>query len=484
MTVAIDPVSMLWLTGLFVRDPIHAMQWTYDRYGPLAVADIPLVRKPQRFIFAVGARYNERVLGDPATFHTIGLMPPGPENSAQRRIRSGIIWMNGGRHAHYRRMMVPPFRRATVDGLVGQIADIVERKILGWPLGETVDLTTLVNDIARHVALASLFGADTSDDLAEGLRAAELINNQLRMTDRPEVRGCPINWPGLPFRRMILNAENVEAFLMSWAARRRGRFRSDDLLSLIVNLPDENGDVPTDQQIANHVLTLFAASYETCQTALAWTLFLIAQHPSVASALLHEVSTLPAAADEMSADQLEQCRWLDGVVKESMRVLPPVPFQVRKVARDTALDDCDVKAGTRVIISPFLTNRAPELYPEGDRFKPERWVQIAPSQYEYLAFSAGPRTCVGYWFALTFLKTAVACITRRYRVALVPGARIDRRVATAMWPSRGLPVVIHAQDGRFSASPIRGNIRHLVRVVEQSPRVMAEPAAAAGCRFL
>jgi cytochrome P450 len=457
MTIAIDRLSTLWLAGLFVRDPIRAMQWAYNRYGPLAVVDVPFVRKPQRFIFAVGARYNERVLADPATFHTVGLMTPGPEHSAQRRIRSGVISMNGGRHAHYRRMMVAPFRRAAIDSFVEKIATIVEQQICDWPLGETIDLVPLLNDIARNVALALLFG----HDMADGLKVAGLLTSHIRMAEAPGVRGCPINWPGLPYRRMLRHAEKVETCVTSWAARRRGQVRADDLLSLIVNSPDENGNLPTDQQVGRHVLTLFAASFETCQTALAWTLFLIAQHPAVAAALLDEVAT--TTDSRMPADQPEQFSLLDAVVKESMRLLPPVPFQIRRAVRDTTLFDCEVKAGTRVFLSSFLTNRLPHVYHDGDKFKPQRWAQITPSQYEYLVFSAGPRTCVGYWFGMTFVKTALVHIIRRYRLTLVPGARIDSRVAITMWPSRGLPVVVHGQDGLFRASSIRGNIRRLVR---------------------
>jgi cytochrome P450 len=294
------------------------------------------------------------------------------------------------------------------------------------------------------------------------LKVAGLLTSHIRMAEAPAVRGCPIDWPGLPYRRMLHHAERVETCVTSWAARRRGQVRADDLLSLIINSPDEDGNLPTDQQIGRHVLTLFAASYETCQTALAWTLFLIAQHPAAAAALLDEVSTTPAESG-MSADQVEQCSFLDAVVKESMRLLPPVPFQVRRVVRDTTLIDCEVKAGTRVLLSSFLTNRLPNVYHDGDKFRPQRWEQIAPSQYEYLVFSAGPRTCVGYWFGMTFLKTALVHIVRRYRLTLVPGARIDSRVAITMWPSRGLPVVVHVQDGLFRASTIRGNIRRLVR---------------------
>jgi cytochrome P450 len=276
------------------------------------------------------------------------------------------------------------------------------------------------------------------------------------------VRACPINLPGSPYWRMLRNAESLEPDLRLFANSRRGDLRSDDLLSLIANSPDIIGNEPTDQRITSHVLTLFGASYETCQTALTWALFLLAQHPDVAHKLLGELST-HLGTEPISASRLEGCHWLDAVIKESMRLLPPVPIQIRRTSCETDLVDCKVGLHTRVVLSQFLTNRLPELYADADRFQPGRWSSLDPSQYEYPIFSAGPRTCIGSWFGMTFLKTAVAQILRSYRLTVVPGSRIDRRVAIAMWPSRGVPVTFHFQDGRFRASPICGNILNLVR---------------------
>ncbi len=459
----IDRLSALRLIGTVVRDPIEAMTSVYDRYGPLAEFgfQIPLVKKQQRFVLAVGPRYNERVLGDSATFGAGGLMLPGPRGSAQRRIRSGIVAMDGTQHEYYRRLLLPPLRRAAVNGMIGRIGEIVQLAIRDWQRDKVVDLWPLVKRVTQKVATAALFGAETSSDSAEALTVANLLSDHAGLAGSPEVRGCPINLPGLPYHRMLRHAERVELYLTSWAKKRRGELRSGDLLSLIINSPDQSGNPLGDDQIAGHALTLFGASYETCQTVLTWTLFLLAQHPDASAALLDEVSMVPS--DPLSAARLEQCAWLDAVVKESMRLLPPVPLQVRKALRDTDLVDCEIKSKTRVILSPFLTNRLPDLYPDGDCFKPERWSSINPSQYEYLVFSAGPRTCIGYWFAMTFLKIAVAHIIGTYRMTVVPGARIDRQVAITMWPNRGIPIVIHPQDRCFRPSSIVGNIRQLVR---------------------
>ena len=128
------------------------------------------------------------------------------------------------------------------------------------------------------------------------------------------------------------------------------------------------------------------------------------------------------------------------------------------------LVDGEVKAGDYVVLSAFLTNREPEFYAEPDRFKPERWAHIDPTQFEYLAFSAGPRTCIGARFASNVLRIAVGRIMQLYRLEIAPGARIDQKVRLTLRPGRnGIPVSIHRQDRRFKASAIGGNIRRIVR---------------------
>jgi cytochrome P450 len=117
---------------------------------------------------------------------------------------------------------------------------------------------------------------------------------------------------------------------------------------------------------------------------------------------------------------------------------------------------------TRVVLSSLITNRDPELYPEPARFKPERWAKINPSAYEYLVFSAGPRGCPGYWFGSCAVKSAIAAIFSRYRIALAKDARIDYKVRVAVSPRRRVEAILHRQDGAFAATPVGGGIRTLV----------------------
>jgi cytochrome P450 len=150
--------------------------------------------------------------------------------------------------------------------------------------------------------------------------------------------------------------------------------------------------------------------------------------------------------------------YLDAVLKESMRVLPPVPIQMRVAERDTMVGGHPVPSRTRAMLNTFLTNRMPELYPEGNFFRPERWLSIAPSAFEFPVFSAGPNACPGYWFGLNALKVAVAAILTRYRISLQAGARIDYRIQPTMRPLRPVSFALHPQDGAHSATPVSGKI--------------------------
>jgi cytochrome P450 len=190
----------------------------------------------------------------------------------------------------------------------------------------------------------------------------------------------------------------------------------------------------------------------------------LAQHPKVMHALMDELEgTL--AGGQPSADLLARMPMLEAVIKESMRILPPVPYTVRAVVEPCGLDDIALAKGDRVILGHYIVHRMPDLYDEPEQFQPERWFRINPDQYEYLPFSAGPRTCIGYGFAMTAIKIALAMILFGFRLTIVPDTRIDRVVKITMRPRYGLPMSIHKQDRGFEAVPVRGNIHEMVKLV-------------------
>jgi cytochrome P450 len=114
------------------------------------------------------------------------------------------------------------------------------------------------------------------------------------------------------------------------------------------------------------------------------------------------------------------------------------------------------------MLNSFLVNRMPDLYPEGDVFRPERWRAIQPSAFEFPVFSAGPHSCPGYWFGMAAVKVTLAAILTRYRLTLGGDARIDYRVQPTMRPLQPVPVELDRRTGVSAATPIGGTIGRLV----------------------
>jgi len=145
-----------------------------------------------------------------------------------------------------------------------------------------------------------------------------------------------------------------------------------------------------------------------------------------------------------------------------MRLFPPVPLQFRRSLVDTELGATPIPAGMRVLISAYLINRDPDLYPQPSAFRPQRWSGLDPAPFQYPVFGAGGRMCPGALFGIQMLKIAMAAILSAHRVELVPNARIDYRSAITLTPYPGVPVVLRDRTRAPRASVIAGSIRDLV----------------------
>ena len=447
--------ASLWYLR-FARDPLQALKRSYDTHGPfvkLPYPRVPAKGTSRAFVVAIGPEFNREVLGNPTAWRPVNIGPPGPKNSAVRRLARGILGMTGARHEHYRRLLVPPLQRSA---RAPDMIRLAEEEVDSWPMQQPIDLAAHARKLVRTFAIGLLFG----DDRSHGYPIADMINQGTNCNFSWKIFACPLNIPGTPYHRMVRDAVDLESRIIAWANCKRGQMDKRDLLSIVVNSPDENGGPATNEDIINHTPTLFGAAFETCQNAVIWTLLLLDQHPQIARDLYEE---LQVSGGLPSHQQLTQLPLLDAIVKESMRILPPVPQQFRVAQHDTTLNGYPLASRTKVLLSSFLTNREPDLYPDANRFRPDRWATIDPSPYEYSVFSAGPRGCPGYAFGSAILKVAIATIMTRYRIALPSRKQIDYRVGVALTPRRAIPAVLHRQNGAFAATSIRGTIRDLVR---------------------
>jgi cytochrome P450 len=220
-------------------------------------------------------------------------------------------------------------------------------------------------------------------------------------------------------------------------------------------------------EVIGNLFAIFLAGHETSSSALTWTLFLLSQHPRYAADLLTELDDLLQGAPPTVA-QMNQVPLLECTIKESLRLLPPVPYSTRFACQATELGGCPIPAGTDVFVSLYHTHRMPELYTEPTVFNPYRWLGIERDVFEFTPFNSGPRMCLGAGFAMQEMKLILAMILQRCRLEFIPNTRVDRFVGFSMAARQGLPMIVRKQDREFGrgVGGVRGNVRQMVALAE------------------
>jgi cytochrome P450 len=408
-------------------------------------------------VLTADAAFNRELLSDPETWRGVSLLPGGPRHSAARRLSQGLTRTTGRQHGHYRKLVAAPLRRTSVNALAEKMTCLAEAEVESWPTGGVIDIRELPGRLMRRFAVELLFGGNSED----GYFIADTVSRLMEGKWGVSAFAFRINLPSTSYGQMVRASELLERRILDWARTKRGQRDDSDLASIIVNSPDADGNPPSDATLIGQIPSLFAAAFEAGQSALTWTLFLLTQHPRVAAQLLDELRSRIGSTSP-SLTEAGELPYLDAVLRESMRVLPPVPFQIRVAQCDTKIFGYRVPKGTRVILNTFLTNRMAPLYPDGDQFRPERWFTIAPSAFEFPVFSGGPYSCPGHWFGAAAVKVALAAIVTRYRLVLAPRTRIDYQVQPTMRPLQRVHALLRPQDGAFAATPVQGRIRELV----------------------
>ena len=156
---------------------------------------------------------------------------------------------------------------------------------------------------------------------------------------------------------------------------------------------------------------------------------------------------------------------LDGILRESLRLMPPVHHTIRTATDETELLGTTLRKGDNVVLSAYISHRDPNVFSNPRQFDPTRWFGKKPGPYQYIPFSAGPRLCLGYQFAMLEMKLIIARIMQRFRFNVIANSHIQAECQLTLRPAKGLPMVMSKPDGAFSKNPVTGNINELFDAV-------------------
>jgi cytochrome P450 len=413
------------------------------------------------YVFAFGPALNFQLLSQPALFEVgKGKILKAPKDTALGRLLLyNLLNMNGEHHKLHRHLMQPAFHTRQIGQYHDDMAALTRLMLERWQSLSQIELHAEMKQLTQRITVKTLFGLDDEKEIDHiGTLFQQLQASQSRLMYTPL-----IDVPGMPYHHTLKLAGQLESFIRAMIAQKREDAESTDVLAALVRAHDEDGTKLTDDELVSHTVTLYAAGHVTTSSALTWVIFLLHQHPRIHADLLAELDS-ELHGDAPALESLQQLSLLDGVIKESLRLMPPTPTSMRIAASPCEVGGFALPKGSTIFFSPFMTHRLPELYDEPDRFKPERWATLSRTPYEYLPFAAGPHRCIGAEFALLEMKVVLAMLLQRYRLAVVPNARIEPK-GSNLDPAHGMPMRIIPQDRRFERVPVRGSIHRLVEFV-------------------
>ncbi len=449
-----------------LRDPIGYMQHLNRTYGDV----VSLSEGSSEYLFVFSPEYNRQVLSDQTLFHNGAVNTPGspvklPKGSAAVRLFSGLTTMNDAKHTQQRRLLMPTFHKKSVETLHGTMVGLTEAQLAGWHIGQRFDLLREMKALTLSIAIQTILGLDPE---REGDHVRRIMERWLKLTLSFSTVALPFNLPGFPFHRMLRLSQELENEIRAMLRRkrqldRRGATAGGDALSMLIQAHDEDGTRLSESELIGQTTTLFVAGHETTANALTWTLFLLAQHPGVLEELQAEMEA-KLHGEVPNIAQLADLPLLDRVIKESMRLLPPGLWFLRVTTAPTNFGSYQIEEGTRILWSPAVTHRRADIYPQPEKFQPQRWEQIDPSPYEYMPFGAGPRRCLGATFATMEMKLVLAMLLQRFSVQVEPRARIELGGSPLASPKYGMPVRLEARGERLRKARVRGNIGKFVQL--------------------
>ena len=196
----------------------------------------------------------------------------------------------------------------------------------------------------------------------------------------------------------------------------------------------------TDLQVRDEAMTLFLAGHETTANALAWSWYLISQHPQVEARLHSEVETV-LQGRLPSVEDVARLNYVEMVMAESMRLYPPAWLIGRRARADYEINGHRIPARSVLLMSPFVMQRNARYFPDPLRFDPERWTTEAleaRAKFSYFPFGGGPRVCIGESFAWMEGAIVLAALASRWRMRLVPGHRVAPLPLITLRPKFGM----------------------------------------------
>lgn len=438
--VSKTPLVIQMLKWMF--NPCAYMEECKKRYGDIFTLQVGYNLTP--IVFVSDPVALQQIIGDTKNFEAPGDMQAIIEPLVGK---NSIIILSGKRHRRQRQLLMPPFHGERMQTYTQVMSDVAKHFISQLQIGKPFDVRSITQTITLRVMMQVVFG------LYEGPRAQQL--EQLLVTilnegGSPLVGGMfyfPIlRWnlgAWSPWGKFVRLMKQYDELLYAEIRDRREHPDPErtDVLSLLLNARDEEGQSMTDEELRDELMTLLVAGHDSTATSLAWTFYWIHKLPDVRQKLLEELDSL---GDNPDFGTILKLPYLNAVCSETLRIYPiTIHTAVRVVKTPVSVCGYKLESGTIVWGNVYLTHQREDLYPQPKQFQPERFLNRQFTPYEFLPFGGGVRHCVGTAFALFEMKLVLATVLNCWEMTLIDNGEVrPTRRGVAIGPDRSIQMVV------------------------------------------
>jgi cytochrome P450 len=419
----------------YATDPLNFLIRLQRRYG-----DVFMVRFPYfgRLVYVTAPELVKEVFTGPSDrFHA------GEANATVLEPALGpnsVLTLDDAPHMQQRKLLLPPFHGERIAAYGELMRDVTRREMESWPVGETFALRPHTQRITLAVIMRAVFGVHDEERLGRFGRLIEEFSRRVNSVIAFPFLRRNLG-PFSPWMRFLRARAAMDEFIYEEIALRRAEIEAgaehDDVLSLLLAARHDDGSPMSDEELRDELVTVLGAGHETTATGLAWAMERLLRNPDVLGRLRASI----AAGEE---------EYLEATVKETLRTRPVIVDVARKLTGPATVGGYELPAGTFVLPAIAALHYREDLFPDAERFEPERFLDGRADTYAWIPFGGGVRRCIGAAFAEYEMKVVLRAILERAElsapdqtpekvkvrnITLAPGrgtrVRLERRLAQA-----------------------------------------------------
>lgn len=434
--------------SMFRDNPLQAMMDLFQTYGD--AIRFRAVLNFYGYLFFHPDHYKH-ILQD--NNRNYSKMPHPSLNLLRPVVGNGLLTSDGDFWRRQRRLAAPAFHRKRIAGFAQTMTAAVDAMLEGWHSlakdGRSLDINETMMHLTLEIVGKTLFSIDLTREADAVGHAFSAVNEGVAHLTGIPFADIGLKIPFLPTTRLVNGntavLDKVVNDIIQERRQNRASGSQDDLLGMLMATRDEEtGEGMSDQQLRDEVMTIMLAGHETTAVSLAWTFYLLSEHPDVREQLENEVDgllngRLPAFED------VPNLTYTTMVLEESMRLYPPAYAIARFGNAPDEVGGYQIPANTVITMSPYITHRHPDFWQEPERFDPQRFTpehKAERPRFAYLPFGGGPRLCIGHSFAMTEAILLLASIVQRYRLTLLPGTQVAVEPLITLRPKGKLMMTI------------------------------------------